>query len=82
MRFAVWLGIPKPMIHYPLLGKGAMRTVGSHLGRIPNRSQVPDKKVLGLGLRRPPPPSSGGDGWMDGWEAFPGSHPEDRGSWL
>ena len=44
--FPVWLGIPKPMIPYPLLWEGAVRTVGSHLGRIPNCSQVPD----------PPPP--------------------------
>ena len=23
-----------------------------------------------------------GDGWMDGWQAFRGSHPKDAGSWL
>ena len=45
-RFPVWLGIPKPLIPYPLLWEGAVRTVGSHLGRIPNCSRVPD----------PPPP--------------------------
>ena len=38
----MWLGIPKPMIPYPLLWEGAVRTVGSHLGRIPNCSEVPD----------------------------------------
>ena len=47
LRFPVWLGIPKPMIPYPLLWEGAVRTVGSHLGRIPNCSEVPDT---------PPPP--------------------------
>ena len=47
LRFPVWLGIPKPMIPYPLLWEGAVRTVGSHLGRIPNCSEVPDN---------PPPP--------------------------
>ena len=46
LRFPVWLGIPKPMIPYPLLWEGAVRTVGSHLGRIPICSEVPD----------PPPP--------------------------
>ena len=48
----MWLGIPKPMMPFPLLGQGAVRTVRSHLGRRPNRSEVPDKKVLGLGLQR------------------------------
>ena len=43
----MWLGIPKPMILYPLLWEGAVRTVGSHLGRMPNCSEVPDN---------PPPP--------------------------
>ena len=27
----MWLGIPKPMISYPLLGQGVVRPVGSHL---------------------------------------------------
>ena len=45
----MWLGIPKPMIPYPLLWEGAVRTVGSHLGRIPNCSEVPDT---------PPPPGT------------------------
>ena len=49
MRFRVWLGIPKPMIPYPLLWEGAVRTVGSHLGRIPNCSETPDT---------PPPPGN------------------------
>ena len=40
------LGIPKLIIPYSLLWEGAVRTVGSHLGRIPNCSEVPD----------PPPP--------------------------
>ena len=38
----MWLGISKPMIPYPLLWEGAVRTVGSHLGRIPKCSEVPD----------------------------------------
>ena len=50
LRFPVWLGIPKPMIPYPLLWEGAVRTVGSHLGRIPNCSEVPDTP--------PPPPGN------------------------
>ena len=29
----MWLGLPKPMIPY-LLEQGAVRSVGSHLGRI------------------------------------------------
>ena len=37
------------MIPYPLLWEGAVRTIGSHLGRIPNCSEVPD----------PPPPPPG-----------------------
>ena len=45
----MWLGIPKPMIPYPLLWEGAVRTVGSHLGRTPNCSEVPDT---------PPPPGN------------------------
>ena len=48
----MWLGIPKPMIPYPLLWEGAVRTVGSHLGRIPNCSEVPDP---------PPPPGNRGN---------------------
>ena len=47
----MWLGIPKPMIPYPLLWEGAVRTVRSHLGRIPNCSEVPDT---------PPPPETPG----------------------
>ena len=42
------LGIPKLMIPWPLLWDGAVRAVGSHVGRIPNCSKVPDP--------RPPPP--------------------------
>ena len=61
LRFPVWLGIPKPMIPYPLLWEGAVRTVGSHLGRIPNCSEVPDTPPPGnRPPRRPshtPPPS-------------------------
>ena len=38
----MWLGIPKPMIPYPLLGQGVVRTVKSHLGRTLNCSEVPD----------------------------------------
>ena len=45
----MWLGIPKPMIPYRLLWEGAVRTVGSHLGRIPNCSEVTDP---------PPPPGT------------------------
>ena len=41
-----WPGIPKPMQPYPMLGLGAVRMVGLHVGRIPNCSEVPD----------PPPP--------------------------
>ena len=37
------------MIPYPLLGQGAVRTVGSHLGCIPNCSEPPP----------PPPPTPG-----------------------
>ena len=37
------------MIPYPLLWEGAVRTVGSRLGRIPNCSEVPDP---------PPPPGN------------------------
>ena len=40
LRFPVWLGIPKPMIPYPLLGQGVVRTVGSHLCRTPNVKEV------------------------------------------
>ena len=40
------LGIPKPMIPYPLLWEGALRTSRSHLGRISNCSELPN----------PPPP--------------------------
>ena len=57
VRFPVWLGIPKPMIPYPLLGEGAVRTIGSHLGRIPNCSEVPD----------PPPPPPGNPGNRPPW---------------
>ena len=60
LRFPVWLGIPKPMIPYPLLWEGAVRTVGSHLGRIPNCSEVPDIP--------PPPPGTPGT-------ALPGAPP-------
>ena len=58
LRFPVWLGIPKPMIPYPLLWEGAVRTVGSHLGRIPNCSEVPDTPPPPHGNpgNRPPPP--------------------------
>ena len=45
----MWVGIPKPMIPYPPFGEGAVQTVGSHLGHIPNHLEVPDRKVLGLG---------------------------------
>ena len=66
--FPVWLGIPKPMIPYPLLSEGAVRTVGSHLGRIPNCSEVPDpppprepreprEQPSPVPLPEPPPPS-------------------------
>ena len=48
--FPVWLGIPKPMIPYPLLGQGAVQTIGSYLGRIPNFS-------VGEVLEPPPPPA-------------------------
>ena len=41
LRFPVWLGIPKPIIPYPLLWEGAVRSVGSHLGRIPNFRRCP-----------------------------------------
>ena len=57
----MWLGIPKPMIPYPLLWEGGVRTVGSHLGRIPNCSEVPDTPPP-PGNRppwRPPPPPVG-----------------------
>ena len=56
LRFPVWLGIPKPMIPYPLLWEGAVRTVGSHLGRIPNCSEVPDTPPPPREPREPPPP--------------------------
>ena len=46
----MWLGIPKTMIPYPLLWEGAVPTVGLHLGRIPNCSELPD----------PPPPGTPG----------------------
>ena len=46
LSFPVWLGIPKPMIPRPLLLEGAVRTIGSHLGRIPNCM---------FGGARPPP---------------------------
>ena len=49
LRFPVWLGIPKPTKPYPLLRQGAVRNVGSHLGRIPNCTKVPDNP--------PPPPT-------------------------
>ena len=44
----MWLGIPKPMIPYPLLGLGVVQAVGTHVGRIPNYLEVPDT---------PPPPA-------------------------
>ena len=56
LRFPVWLGIPKPMIPYPLLWEGAVRTVGSHLGRIPNCSEVPDTPPPPTGTPGTPPP--------------------------
>ena len=56
LRFPVWLGIPKPMIPYPLLWEGAVRTVGSHLGRIPNCSEVPDTPPPHGNPGNPPPP--------------------------
>ena len=48
----MWLGIPKPMIPYPLWG---LRVRGSGncritLGPHTNGSEVPDQKVVGLGL--------------------------------
>ena len=49
LRLVVLLGIPKPLIPYPLLWEGAVGTVGSHLGRIRNCSEMPD----------PPPPRRG-----------------------
>ena len=49
----MWLGIPKPMIPYPLLGQGAVRTVGSHLGNIPNCSEPPPPLP---GAKAPPTP--------------------------
>ena len=52
----MWLGIPKPMIPYPLLWEGAVRTVGSHLGRIPNCSEVPDTPPPHGNPGNPPPP--------------------------
>ena len=55
LRFPVWPGIPKPMIPYPLLWEGAVRTVGSHVGRIPNCSEVPDPPPPGAPPRTPPP---------------------------
>ena len=63
LRFPVWLGIPKPMIPYPLLWEGAVRTVGSHLGRIHNCSEVPDTP--------PPPPGTPGTAGT----ALPGTPP-------
>ena len=68
LRFLVWLGMPKPMIPYPLLGQGVVRTVKSHLGRIPNCSEVPDTPLPPGGpavapprtpLPAPPPPQGG-----------------------
>ena len=61
LRFPVWLGIPKPMIPYPLLWEEAVRTVGSHLGRIPNCSEVPDTPPPPTGTpgTAPPPPPPG-----------------------
>ena len=41
-RFEDPVPIRKPVIPYPLLWEGAVRTVGSHLGRIPNCSEVPN----------------------------------------
>ena len=67
LRFPVLPGIPKPMIPYPLLWEGAVRTVGSHLGRIPNCSEVPDPPppqgtaLPGAPPRNPPP--QGASGW-------------------
>ena len=52
----MWLGIPKPMIPYPLLWEGAVRTVGSLLGRIPNCSEVPDTPPPPTGTPGTPPP--------------------------
>ena len=68
LRFPVWLGIRKPMIPYPLLRKGAVLAVGSHLGRIPNCSEVPPPPPENRPTRRscqnhhlpePPPPPRG-----------------------
>ena len=63
----MWLGIPKPMIPYPLLWEGAVRTVGSHLGRIPNCSEVPDHPPPPHGNPGNPPPPPG--------TALPGAPP-------
>ena len=56
----MWLGIPKPMIPYPLLWEGAVRTVGSHLVCIPSCSEVPDTPhpPWGTALPAPPPPNA------------------------
>ena len=51
------LGILKPMIPYPLLWEGAVRTVGSHLGCIPNCSEVPPPPPTGEPPFPAPPPA-------------------------
>ena len=48
LRFPVWLGIPKPMIPYPLLGQGG----GANCRITPG----PHTKLFGGGRQPPPPP--------------------------
>ena len=52
----VLLRIPKPVIPYPLVWEGAVRSVGSHLDRIPNYLEVPDTaRPRGTALPGAPP---------------------------
>ena len=63
----MWLGMPKPMIPYPFLWEGAVRTVKSHLGHVSDCSEVPDTPLPpgnGPSQKSPsePPPPQGASG--------------------
>ena len=66
------------MIPYPLLGQGAVRTVGLHLSRIPNCSEVPvpPPPQKPPPSSPPPPPPKGASGQLlvgGSWRLDPGS---------
>ena len=73
----MWLGIPKPMLPYPPLGQGVVRTVRTHLGRMPNCLEVPPPPFPpGKSPSQTPPPPGASGQWMGGgsWCPDPRSH--------